>query len=103
MAVLALCRARKSRVTDDAVEYVRLRRNRGWRPSIPPEAIDSHTTRGKRELAEQARRRGVSYERLAVERFYAVSAKLTNRKRVRGVDWTGVLYQELGIRPRRSR
>lgn len=44
-AVLLLCRAPKSRIVDHAVIVTR---RAGERPEIPDEAVDRHTSRGKR-------------------------------------------------------
>lgn len=46
-AVLVLCRAEKSRLADNFQRAVRARKDEGWHPDIPDEALDKHTKRGK--------------------------------------------------------
>ena len=46
-AILYMCRTQKTRYGDDFMCYVNTRRNRGWKPEIPDEALDMHTKRGK--------------------------------------------------------
>lgn len=45
--ILLMCRARKSRVADDAINLVIERKKRGWRLEIPDVALDSHCERGR--------------------------------------------------------
>lgn len=65
-AILALCRARKSRVADHFYWAIKARQLGGWKPPIPDEALDAHTQRGKHEL-----KRGPRF-------FIEVSSKLVN-------------------------
>lgn len=46
-AVMMLCRANKSTEVEDAISYIRARLDSGWKPEIPPEAIDMHTQQGR--------------------------------------------------------
>ncbi|MGE0525668.1 MAG: hypothetical protein AB7G93_11320 [Bdellovibrionales bacterium] len=45
--ILMMCRSRKSRVADSAWEYVRLKREAGWRLEIPDWAKDEHNDEGR--------------------------------------------------------
>jgi len=47
-AIMALCRAKKSREADNLQCVVWGRRRKGWKLKIPDYAIDKHTWRGKR-------------------------------------------------------
>ncbi len=49
MGLLYLCRAPKSREVDAAKNWMLDRRQEGYRPEIPPEALDVHTTRGRQD------------------------------------------------------
>jgi replication-associated recombination protein RarA len=46
-AVLAMCRAKKSRIGDEFQIVVYGRREQGWRLDIPDYALDMHTGRGR--------------------------------------------------------
>lgn len=47
LGILALCRAKKSRIGDHFQTAMLKRRADGWKPPIPDEARDKHTSRGK--------------------------------------------------------
>jgi replication-associated recombination protein RarA len=47
-AILAMCRAKKSRVGDEFQIVIYGRRDSGWRLDIPDYALDMHTPKGKR-------------------------------------------------------
>jgi replication-associated recombination protein RarA len=66
MAVLYLCRSNKSHEVDHALDYLELRKQEGWRPEIPPEAIDKHTRLGK-ELLKQL---PGDYEKNGLDKFF---------------------------------
>lgn len=103
-AVIYLCRSEKSRSADDLAHLVWLRKNgrdprtRKIDPSrekehleIPAIALDVHTRRGKRMIAERAKARGSSKERIETRMFRLQGALLN--KPVRdlahdGVNWT---------------
>lgn len=65
MAVLYLARSQKNREVDDAKNHLEGRRNAGWRPPIPDEALDVHTQAGR------AQKRGLRH-------FYEEASRLTN-------------------------
>jgi replication-associated recombination protein RarA len=67
-AVLALCRARKSRINDEFQIVVYGRREDGWKAGVPDYALDMHTSRGR------GMKRGPSH-------FWTEGVKLAN-----GVD-----------------
>jgi replication-associated recombination protein RarA len=46
-AILALCRAKKSRIGDEFQIVVYGRREAGWRLEVPDHALDKHTSRGR--------------------------------------------------------
>lgn len=56
--VMMLCRAAKSTEVEDAIAYTQEMLARGWKPMVPPEAIDMHTARGK-AIAQE---RGMTYD-----------------------------------------
>jgi replication-associated recombination protein RarA len=64
-AILALCRAPKSRIVDEFLEVVREEKNLGKKLEIPDYALDKHTARGK------AKDRGMKH-------FLEEGAKLVN-------------------------
>lgn len=66
MAVLYLCRAKKSREVDYICDYIDLKRKSGLRLKVPPEALDEHTEKG-RELLKQL---SGDYQKNADEKFY---------------------------------
>lgn len=47
-AILVMCRAVKTRESENFQGVVRMRRKGGWRPGIPDYAFDMHTRRGKK-------------------------------------------------------
>jgi len=57
-AVMLLCRAQKSTEVEDAITLTKEKLERGWKPVIPPEAVDMHTQQGK----EMAKKMGMSYD-----------------------------------------
>jgi MgsA AAA+ ATPase C terminal len=53
MATLYLARAPKSREADDLANAVaHLVEDEGWRPAVPPEAVDMHTAQGRSQFDE---------------------------------------------------
>lgn len=46
-AILAMCRARKSRIGDEFQIVVYGRREAGWKLEVPDHALDMHTSRGR--------------------------------------------------------
>lgn len=47
MALLICCRAPKSKEADTAKNWMEERRQRGFKPAVPPYSLNSHTARGK--------------------------------------------------------
>jgi len=47
-AILAMCRAKKTRIGDEFQIAIYGRREKGWKPDIPDFALDVHTARGRR-------------------------------------------------------
>ncbi len=47
-AIMALCRARKSRCGDHFAQLILAKRREGWHPEVPDEARDRHTAAGRR-------------------------------------------------------
>lgn len=45
--ILMICRSRKSRIADSAWEYVKLKKEAGWRLPIPDWAKDEHNSEGR--------------------------------------------------------
>jgi replication-associated recombination protein RarA len=84
-----LARAPKEREMDDLWVLLEIQAKAGWRPEIPPEALDAHTDAGKDLLRVQAAASGRSFEALADEKFYTDGGLL--------YPWTGkdVYYRRL--------
>lgn len=66
MAVLYLCKAKKSREIDYACDYIDLKRKAGWKLKVQPEALDEHTERGRGLLKQLPG----DYQKNADEKFY---------------------------------
>lgn len=64
-AILAMCRAKKSRIGDEFQITIYNRREKGWKPGVPDFALDMHTARGR------AMKRGQ-------EHFWTEGVKLDN-------------------------
>lgn len=47
-AILYMCRTQKTRVGDNFMNHVLMKRERGWKPDIPDVALDGHTERGRK-------------------------------------------------------
>ena len=69
-AILALCRAGKSRIGDEFQIVIYGRRQEGWKPEIPDYALDMHTGRGR------GMKRGA-------EHFWSEGVKLANECRLK--------------------
>jgi replication-associated recombination protein RarA len=69
-AVMMLCRAPKNREADDASYLYFLRRKKGWRIPIPPEAVDGHTRRGRSQLYRMAEQSQTTWEDMWNREFY---------------------------------
>lgn len=78
MAVMYLCRAKKSREVDYCLEIVEHQRKSGEKLELEDHELDSHTDEGRRKLRKQAKEQGVSYERLVDLQFYYEGALLNN-------------------------
>ncbi len=46
-AILAMCRATKSRIGDEFQIVIYGRRKEGWKAEVPDHALDMHTSRGR--------------------------------------------------------
>lgn len=64
-AILALCRAKKSRIGDEFQIVIYGRRASGWKLPVPDYALDMHTSRGRSKGRRQ-------------EHFFSEGTKLTN-------------------------
>ena len=69
-AVLAMCRAKKSRIGDEFQIVIYGRREQGWKLEIPDYALDMHTGRGRNM------KRGADH-------FWSEGVKLDNESRIR--------------------
>lgn len=87
MAVIYLCRAKKSREVDYCLEIVEHQRKSGIILEVENHELDSHTDEGRRRLRKQAKEQGVSYERLVDEQFYYEGALLNNPESVMDDKW----------------
>ena len=73
-AILYMCRAKKTRYGDDFMCYINRKREQGWKPEIPDEAVDMHTKRGK------AKGRGDVF-------FCQEGAQLSNEIKIEGKNY----------------
>jgi MgsA-like AAA+ ATPase family protein len=78
LAVMILCRSPKNREADDAAWYYECRRKEGWKIPVPPEAVDGHTQRGRRNLYARARDRDEEWTETWNWEFYFDAALLDN-------------------------
>jgi replication-associated recombination protein RarA len=69
-AILALCRAKKSRIGDEFQIVIYGRREAGWKIDIPDHALDMHTSRGR------GMKRGAAH-------FWTEGTKLSNEARIK--------------------
>lgn len=68
--ILYLARAPKNREGDDFIEYIKFKRQKGWRLKIPEWALDQHCERGRKRLKQEGIDRA--------EEFYLRGSKLEN-------------------------
>lgn len=68
-AILALCRAKKTRIGDEFQIVIYGRREAGWKLEAPDYALDMHTSRGRRLKRGQ-------------EHFWSEGVKLSNERRI---------------------
>ena len=80
-AVLAMCRAKKSRIGDEFQIVIYGRKEQGWKLEIPDYALDMHTGRGRNM------KRGADH-------FWSEGVKLDNESKVRNT------YTEEAVRIR---
>lgn len=95
--ILYLCRAPKSRVADDFITVVKSKRKTGWRPEVPAYAIDQHTKQGKEIIKQKAKENKTTQDEEKKKSFYLEGALLDNPVEVPGIDWSELLFKELGI------
>ncbi len=93
MAVIYLCRAKKSREVDYCLEIVEHQRKSGEKLKLEDYELDSHTEEGKRKLRKQAKEQGISYERLVDEQFYYEGALLDNSVPVMDDKWKKEVWE----------
>ena len=74
MVIMHLARAPKNRICDIATTLIYEKRKGGWKIEIPKEAIDQHTSAGKKLIKEK----GIDPHR----QFYTEGALIRNRKSV---------------------
>lgn len=101
LAIMMLCRAPKNREADDAAWLYECRRKEGWKIQMPPEAIDGHTGRGRRNLYNNARLRQEEWTMTWNYEFYYDAALLKNYQPVEsdGVEekYKKILFEYLKI------
>lgn len=87
MAVIYLCRAKKSREVDYCLEIVEHQRKSGIKLELEDHELDSHTEEGRKRLRKQAKEQGKSYEQLVDEQFYYEGALLNNPASIMNDKW----------------
>lgn len=89
MAVLYLCRSKKSREIDYANDWVDRKRELGWREEIPSEALDEHNERGR----ERIRQMEGDYQRNKDEIFYYESILLNKPASIAGDKYKKLVWK----------
>lgn len=87
MAVIYLCRAKKSREVDYCLEIVEEQRKSGVKLELDEHELDSHTDEGRRRLRAKAKEQGIKYERLVDLQFYYEGALLNDPLSVLDNKW----------------
>jgi len=93
MAVMYLCRAKKSREVDYCLEIVEHQRKSGEKLKLEDHELDSHTDEGRKKLRKQSKEQGVSYERLVDLQFYHEGALLNNPVSVLDDYWKNEVWK----------
>jgi len=93
MAVIYLCRAKKSREVDYCLEIVEHQRKSGEKLKLDNHELDSHTDEGRKKLRKQAKEQGISYERLVDEQFYYEGALLNNPIPIMDDKWKKEVWE----------
>lgn len=93
LAVMYLCRAKKSREVDYWLEIVEHKRKLGQRLELEEHELDSHTDEGRTRLRKEAREQGESYERLVDLEFYYQGALLSNPISVKSDKWKKKVWE----------
>lgn len=97
-AVLAMCRAPKNRMCDDAACLMLRRLDDGDFPDPGVAAIDCHTAPGKERLARVSSQTGRPVAELADIEFYLKGgAALKGEVTLEGIDWSMKWMERLGL------
>ena len=93
MAVLYMCRAKKSREVDYALDWID--RNRSLRLKIEPNDVDldCHTHIGRQRLRQLSQNTGKSYEQLVDEKFYYEGILSNKSTTVKGDKWKRKVWE----------
>lgn len=97
LAIIELCRAPKNRVADDLAYLMSLdRKDATKKVPVLPDAVDSHTARGKAQLRDEARRTGRDVFQLTCQQFYHRGARLNKPVECPdGPNWSRILVEKL--------
>ena len=96
--VLYLCRSLKSRMADDYFWYIQKKRKEGIRLEIPEYALDEHTKRGRDKIRKIAKeKRGKTIAKAQEEEFYLKGGLLDKSVDVGGIDWSKILFEDMGL------
>lgn len=97
MAVIYLCRAKKSREVDYCLEIVEEQRKSGVKLDLDEHELDSHTDEGRRRLRAKAKEQGIKYERMVDLQFYYEGALLNNPLSVLDDKWKKEVWELRGL------
>lgn len=86
MAILAMCRAKKNRESDDFINCVMEWRKRNWRLKVPEYALNGHTDRGR------ALHGGWNKKENVVRFYQCEGIDIANRVEIEGDPWRHRLY-----------
>ncbi|MEK7534089.1 MAG: hypothetical protein AAB600_02015 [Patescibacteria group bacterium] len=93
LAVMYLCRAKKSREVDYWLEIVEHKRKLGQKLELEKHELDSHAEKGRTRLRKETKEQGVSYERLVDLEFYYQGALLSNPVSVESDKWKKKVWE----------
>lgn len=87
MAVLYLCRAKKSREVDYALDWIDTKRSLGLKIEPNDVDLDCHTNKGRQKLRQLSGTIGKSYDQLVDEKFYYEGLLSNKPTSVQGDFW----------------